>query len=391
VKARTTRTGRHRAFNERDERFMRLALKLAERGRGQTHPNPVVGAVVVKNGRILARGYHHVAGGPHAEIDALAKLTPAQTRGATLYVTLEPCCHTGRTGPCTRAIVAAGITRVVAGCLDPNPLVDGRGVAALERAGVRVEWGCLEGDCHSANRTFFRWVNDGRPWVTMKAAATLDGFIARTESPAGEIEWITGPAARRAAHELRAAHQAILVGVGTVLADNPRLNVRLSRRTRRASAPLRVVLDSTLRTPPTAKLLKVGGRPPLIVAAAARDNRKHAALERRRRALERAGAEVLLVPADRHGRPAILSTLRALARRGVQSLLVEGGSRVHGAFIRARSVDEIALFVAPRIWGAGLPIASAQGGVRPLVLGPLAVGRVGGDILLRAEVARNTK
>ena len=212
---------------------MGLALRLAERARGQTHPNPVVGAVVVEGGKIVARGWHRQAGGPHAEILALDALGRRAPR-ATLYVTLEPCCHTGRTGPCTERVLAAGIKRVVVGCLDENPLVAGKGIRRLRRAGVQVDVGCLQRECRSANRGFFRWIQEGRPQVTLKAAATLDGFIAprQTNGTANghirsRIHWITGPAARLAAHRLRAGHDAILVGVGTVIADDPQLTVRL--------------------------------------------------------------------------------------------------------------------------------------------------------------------
>ncbi|HEX4406631.1 MAG TPA: bifunctional diaminohydroxyphosphoribosylaminopyrimidine deaminase/5-amino-6-(5-phosphoribosylamino)uracil reductase RibD, partial [Polyangia bacterium] len=241
------------AFSAADDRFMRRALVLAARGRGATRPNPMVGAVVARGGRILAEGFHRRVGGPHAEVNALARLSPGAARGATLYVNLEPCCHTGRTGPCTEAILAAGIARVVVGMRDPNPLVDGRGVARLRRAGVRVDLGCLEAESRALNRAFAIWVRERRPLVTLKAAASLDGFIAdgrprKRRAPA----WITGPEARLVAHELRAAHDAVLVGSGTVLADDPHLTVRLPGA---KEAPTRVVLDGRLRTPPKAKVL----------------------------------------------------------------------------------------------------------------------------------------
>lgn len=373
---------------------MRLALGLAERARGHTHPNPIVGAVVVKARRILARGYHHAAGDAHAEIDALGKIDFA-ARGATLYVTLEPCCHTGRTGPCTLPIIAAGVRRVVVGCRDPNPLVNGRGSAALRRAGIRVDIGCLETECQTANRAFFRWVQDGRPWVTLKAAATLDGFIAPSVDPGPSakvstgIRWITGPAARQVGHELREAHDAVLVGAGTVLADDPRLTVRLGRASKRP-APLRVVLDGQLSTPPSARLFGGSSGRALIIAARSprRPPAQQRAFARRLSALQDTGAEILLLDGDGNGRIPLPQVLTALARRGVQSILVEGGSRVHGALIETRMVDEVALFVAPQLWGGGLPIAS--GGPRasqsPLSLGPFKVRHIDGDILLSAEV-----
>jgi diaminohydroxyphosphoribosylaminopyrimidine deaminase / 5-amino-6-(5-phosphoribosylamino)uracil reductase len=390
----TRRRPRRAAFSEEDERYMRLALALSERARGRTRPNPVVGAVVVRGRRIVARGYHRRAGGPHAEVAALVRLG-FRARGATLYVTLEPCCHSGRTGPCTEPIIASGIKRVVVGSVDHNPLVAGRGIARLRRAGIRVDVGCLEEACLAANRAFFKWIRDGRPHVTLKVAATLDGFIAAPSRPKRPgVQWITGPEARRSAHELRAAHDAVLVGAGTVLADDPRLTVRLpkGKGPRRArSHPLRVILDGKLRCPPKARLLsEPTGWRPLVLGADPHtlSPAERRAFSRRRRALEAAGGEVTLLPADREGRIPLDRALRFLAARGVQSLLVEGGSQVHGAFIAARLVDEVAVFLAPRLQGAGRPIAIGLGlpWTRPLHLGPLRVRHVGGDILLSAGV-----
>jgi diaminohydroxyphosphoribosylaminopyrimidine deaminase/5-amino-6-(5-phosphoribosylamino)uracil reductase len=377
------------AFSAEDAAFMRRALALAARGRGGTRPNPMVGAVIVRGGRVLAEGFHRRAGEAHAEVSALAPLG-GRAPGATLYVNLEPCCHTGRTGPCTAAIIAAGVRRVVVGCGDPNPRVDGAGLRLLRRAGVRVDVGCLEDDCRTINRAFFTWVRDRRPLVTLKAAATLDGFIAahpvrgaaaRRRAPV----WITGEAARRAAHELRAEHDAILVGAGTVLADDPRLTVRLPRAPRGAARwlpPVRVVLDGALRTPPSSAVLRAApGMPPTIVVGAARAD------ARRVRALERAGAEVVLLPA-RAGRVAVRRLLRELARRELQSVLVEGGAAVHGAFLDERLVDRVALFVAPTLLGAGTPIAAGAGWpvARGIRLAQPVVRRVGDDLLLLADV-----
>lgn len=392
------------AGDERDQRWMRRALILARRGQGATRPNPMVGAVLVRDGRRLAEGFHRRAGTPHAEIDALAKLKPGDAAGATLYVTLEPCSHTGRTGPCTTALLHAGISRVVLGVRDPNPLVNGRGIARLRRAGIRVDVGCLDRECRELNRPFFLWVTAGRPLVTLKAAATLDGFIAdraprTTRAPA----WITGAEARAAAHLLRREHDAILVGAGTVVADDPRLTVRLPGpvRSRRAARPrgaerrqetsdaapqlLRVILDGRLRIPATSAALRsVAGAKTLVVGAIGAPPARVAALER-------SGAEVLLLPATRGGRVDPARLLTTLARRDVQSVLVEGGAQVHAAFIAAGLVDRIALFFAPRLLGGGVPIASAAGGVglplaHGLVLGPLSVRRLGHDLLVRGDV-----
>ena len=359
---------------------MRRALALAEHGRGDTRPNPVVGAVVVRGGRVLAEGYHHRAGEPHGEIDALAHLG-GRAPGATIYVNLEPCCHTGRTGPCTEALLAAGIRRVVVGCLDPNPRVDGRGVTRLRRAGVRVDVGCLEAECREANRAFFVWVREKRPLVTLKAAATLDGFIA---AAGGVREWITGREARQAAHQLRAAHDAILVGAGTVRADDPKLTVRLPARARSSKAhPQRVVLDGRLSVSPRAQVLRRAPRTPPTLVIGARG-----AEPRRVRALERAGAEVVLLPPGRGGRLPIDRVLAELGRRDIQSLLVEGGAGIHGAFVDAQLVDRVAIFLAPKLIGAGIPIAQGRGVpvAEALPLGPPVVEPLGEDLLLRADV-----
>jgi diaminohydroxyphosphoribosylaminopyrimidine deaminase/5-amino-6-(5-phosphoribosylamino)uracil reductase len=345
-------------FSAADQRFMGRALELAERGRGTTRPNPTVGAVIVRGGRIIGEGYHQRAGGPHAEIAALASLRGG-ARGATLYVTLEPCCHTGRTGPCTEAILLAGLRRVVVGCGDPNPIVNGRGVARLRRAGVQVDVGCREAEARAGIRAYAVWIADGRPLVTLKAAATLDGYIADAH-PRGRRApaFLTGPEARQAAHELRAAHDAVLVGAGTARADDPRLTVRLPGRVA-ASGPRRVLLAGRQPVPSGLKMLR--GRPP---------------------------AEVL-----RMGDHADLSRVLAyLAKeREVQSLLVEGGATIHGAFIAAGLVDRVALFVAPRLLGGGVPVA--RGADLPLAqalrLGPLATRAVGADLVITADVVRS--
>ncbi|MES1205244.1 MAG: bifunctional diaminohydroxyphosphoribosylaminopyrimidine deaminase/5-amino-6-(5-phosphoribosylamino)uracil reductase RibD [Pseudomonadota bacterium] len=377
-----------------DMRWMRRALALAQRGRGSTRPNPVVGAVVVRRGRLYGEGFHQRAGGPHAEIEALARLarSPGGAAGATVYVTLEPCCHTGRTAPCTEALVAARVARVVVGVRDPNPLVDGRGIARLRRAGIRVDVGCLEDECRALNLPFFTWIRQRRPLVTLKAAATLDGFIAdgRPRRNAAPV-WITGPQARAVAHQMRAEHDAVLVGAGTVRDDNPRLTVRLAPRRGRSTAgrrrpppaqPLRVILDGRLRSPTGARVLApAGGAPTLVIGA-------RGAAPARATALRAAGAEVLLLPAGPNSRIDLRLVLRALAKRDVQSLLVEGGAEVHAAFIAAGLVDRVAFFQAPRLAGGGVAIAAGAGraAAKALRLGPVSVERVGQDLLLRADV-----
>ena len=376
-------------FSEVDARFMAQALRLAELGRGATKPNPVVGAVLVKGGKVLARGFHRRAGLPHAEIEALSQLG-MRAPGATLYVSLEPCCHRGRTGPCTEQILASGIRRVVVGCCDENPLVSGRGIAILRRAGLRVEAGCLKDECRQQNRAFFSWVRSKRPWVTLKVASTLDGCIGDRQEKGrhGSERWITGHRAREAAHAMRAQHDAVLVGVGTILADDPRLTVRLpGSATKKGAGPLRIVLDSHLRTPPTAALLgEASAKAPMIVAAKPR--KVDRALLARQRKLEAAGAEIWFAPASRDGRTTLTAVLRQLALREVQSLLVEGGSRIHGAFVSAGVVDSVALFLAPRLVGSGVPVVEGPGldWRKPATLGPLSVRALGDDILITADV-----
>jgi diaminohydroxyphosphoribosylaminopyrimidine deaminase/5-amino-6-(5-phosphoribosylamino)uracil reductase len=308
---------------------------------------------------VVAEGFHRKAGEAHAEVNALAQLR-ASPRGTTMYVTLEPCDHTGRTGPCTEVLIGARPARVVIGCRDPNPIVDGRGVARLRTAGIRVDVGCLEAECQAAIRAYSVWVRERRPLVTLKAAATLDGFIAQKAAPVRGKRapvWITSPEARAAAHELRAAHDAILVGAGTVRADDPQLTVRLAER-RLPRQPLRVVLAGRRPLPSDAKVFDPAA-PTLIID-------------------------------DPRGRVAPRRALKLLAARGVQSVLVEGGAAIAGAFIAAGLVDRIALFVAPKLIGGGLSVATGAdlGIARALRLGPIAVQPVGPDLLLTADVDR---
>lgn len=333
-------------------------------------------------------------GEPHAEVNALAGLGK-RAEGGTVYVTLEPCCHTGRTAPCADALVAAGISRVVVAVRDPNPLVDGRGVTRLRRAGIRVDVGCLGDECAALNRPFFTWVSQRRPLVTLKVAATLDGFIAdratrvRATRARAAPAWITSAIARAAAHTLRADHDAVLVGAGTVRADDPRLTVRLrGRRSRHrhpnGPGPLRVILDGQLRVPVDAVVLSPikGDARTLIFGVAG-------VLASRAQALEAAGAEVVLL-SGRAGRIDLRRVLGELAKRDVQSLLVEGGALVHAAFVAAGLVDRVAFFYAPRLLGGGVPIAAGAGRSlsRALRLGPLTVRSVGPDLLVCADVLR---
>ena len=368
------------AFADADLRFMRRALALARRGAGTTRPNPMVGAVIVRGGRILAEGFHRRPGLAHAEVDALAKLA-GRAPGATVYVSLEPCDHLGRTPPCTEALLAAGVARVVVGVRDPNPRVDGRGIRRLRRAGVHVDVGCLEAECRALNRAFFMWVTGKRPLVTLKVAATWDGFIAdgrarRAPAPA----WLTGPAARLQAQALRGTHDAVLVGAGTVRADDPLLTDRRPKRPRHPQ-PLRVVMDGRLSIRPWARVVATAGETPTLILGA------RGAPAARTRSLTAAGAQVALLP-GRGGRFSVAALLAELAKREVQSVLVEGGAEVHGAFIAAGLVDRVALFLAPRLLGGGLGVAAGRGLplAQALHLGPPRFRRIGDDLLLEADV-----
>ena len=362
-----------------DERFMRRALELAERARGLTSPNPMVGAVVVLGGAIVGEGFHAAAGRPHAEIEALAA-AGGRARGATLYVTLEPCAHHGRTPPCAPAVVAAGVSRVVAAIRDPNPEVSGRGLASLRGAGVEITLGVGEDEAARQNRVFLTAMREGRPHVTLKAAMTLDGKLADVQ---GTSRWITAEGARLEAHRLRSEADAIVVGIGTVLADDPALTVRLPAPWPRE--PLRVVLDRAARTPPSARLITAGTPARALVAVAAD------APAERVTALEGAGAGLLRLPVrDDRVEPGAL--LDALFAREVRGVLVEGGGEVHASFLEAGLVDRVAFFVAPRLLGGrrATPVVGGQGlALKDATrLGPLSVRQVGEDLLIEADVLR---
>jgi diaminohydroxyphosphoribosylaminopyrimidine deaminase / 5-amino-6-(5-phosphoribosylamino)uracil reductase len=354
------------------QRFMRLALEEASRGLGRTAPNPAVGAVLVRGGRVVGRGHHARAGGPHAEIVALRQ-AGAAARGADLYTTLEPCDHFGRTPPCSVAVAEAGVRRVFVGSRDPNPLVNGKGTSRLRRAGVEVEAGPLRAECDALNAPWFRFVASGRPFVTLKVAATLDGRIA---TAGGDSRWVSGPAARAWVHRLRDQVDAVLVGRGTAQADDPRLTTRLPGGVGRD--PLRVVLDTRLRLPATLRLFRQ--------RSAARTLVLHAA--RRERDL---GPRVDLLRCARGpGGLDLADALARLAARGVVHLLVEGGGAVAAAFLSAGLVDRLALVLAPRVLGGGLCWSGEAGPARmaeALRLRHLTVERLGDDLLLQGTPA----
>ncbi|MEW6562608.1 MAG: bifunctional diaminohydroxyphosphoribosylaminopyrimidine deaminase/5-amino-6-(5-phosphoribosylamino)uracil reductase RibD [Pseudomonadota bacterium] len=316
-----------------DCRWMARALQLAERGLYSTSPNPRVGCVLVKDDEIVGEGWHVLAGEPHAEVYALREAGEA-ARGATAYVTLEPCSHFGRTPPCADALIEAGVARVVVAMQDPNPLVSGRGLARLAAAGIAVESGLMESAARELNVGFATRMTSGLPWVRSKIAASLDG---RTALKNGVSQWITGPEARRDVQHWRARSCVVLTGIDTVLADDPRLNVRDLETARQ---PWRAVADSALRLPPKALLLS-GGR--VLVYTANDDADKRAALEQR-------GATVVYLPgAD--GRVDLAAMLRDLAQRGMNEVLIEAGATLNGALLRAGLIDELVLYLAPQLLG----------------------------------------
>ena len=365
------------------EAAMRLALGQARGALGRSFPNPAVGAVVFRGDRVLGRGRTRSAGGAHAEVvaldAALRRHGARSVRGASMAVTLEPCSHTGKTGPCVDRLVAAGLRRVFVGHVDPHPRVAGRGLRQLRRAGVEVRVGVLEAECREQHRGFVCSVQRGRPFVVLKLAATLDGRIATAR---GESRWITSPEGRAAVHRLRARMDGIVVGSGTALADDPELTARRGGRV--VHRPLRIVVDGSLRVGPGARLHRgEAGRSWVLCSG------KAAAA--RRRALSRAG--VVLIDVPRRGRHIDLKRgLAELAERGLTQVLVEGGGRLAAALLREDLVDEVHWYVAPRLVGCeGVP-ALGELGLRALAdavaLGPLSVRRVGPDLHVWGSIRR---
>lgn len=324
---------------------MHLALAEAELARGRTAPNPPVGAALVRDGVVVGQGHTQPPGGAHAEIMALRQAGEA-ARGATLYVTLEPCCHFGRTPPCTAALIAAGVAAVIAATVDPNPRVSGGGVAALRQAGIAVEVGDGAAASEAILRPFFKHVRRARPYLTAKWAMTLDGKIATST---GDSRWVSGLEARQWAHQLRDVVDAIIVGIGTVLADDPALTVRLddgtARRPSRPGKPWRVVLDSTCRLPPDARLLSPALATGTLVYVTPRAGRESCI------AVTAKGAEVIELPSDATGRVDLSAVLADLGRRGCLHVLVEGGGEVHASFLERGEIDEVAAVIAPKLVG----------------------------------------
>lgn len=350
---------------------MRVALAEARKGLGLTSPNPAVGAVVVKDGQIVSRGFHAKAGGPHAEVVALRRAGP-KARGADLYVTLEPCDHHGRTPPCTSAILASGVKRVFVGCEDANPIVSGRGIKRLRAAGMTVVRGVLEDECLALNRPFFTYITERRPFVTLKVASTADGRIA---TATGDSRWVTGPEAREKVHGFREQVDAILVGARTVREDDPQLTARPKGRLSRRQ-PLRVILTRTLEVPPGARIFDEPKGGVLVLTSSADPKRT--------RALEARGAEVVRVP-GRRGGVDLKAALELLHEREIVHLMVEGGGEVFGGFLDEGLADQLMLFIAPKILGEGVAWAPLRAKAKMDHAIPLAdavVELVGADVLI---------
>lgn len=356
---------------------MRRALAEARRGLGRTSPNPPVGAVVVRDGAVIAAGHHARAGGPHAEVVAL-DAAGERARGADLYVTLEPCDHWGRTGPCAPRVVEAGIARCFVGSPDPNPIVSGRGIRRMEAGGVRVEVGVLREETDALIEPWARFITTGRPFCTLKVASTLDGRIA---TASGDSRWITGPAARALVHRLRDEVDAVIVGAGTVAADDPRLTARIEG----GRDPLRVILSSNLTVDPAAAVFHLDSEARTVVACVG-----PAPAERAAR-LRAVGAEILECRPDPGGRVDPADLLARLGAREVVHVLVEGGARVFGAFLEARLCDRLLLHYGPKILGAGpaWTDAPAAGRVADAALFRYASARLlDGDLIVEARPAR---
>ena len=357
-----------------DARFMREALREARKGLGRTSPNPAVGAVIVNNGQPIAKGYHKKAGLPHAEVEVLAKLG-GNARGCTIYITLEPCNHHGRTPPCTEAILKSGVSRVVVGMKDPNPDVSGGGCEFLKQHGIEVKTGVLETECRILNEAFLKYVLTKRPFVIAKSAITLDGW---TGTAAGHSRWITNEKSRQFVHRLRDQVDAVMVGVGTILADDPRLTTRIKRG--RGRDPLRIVVDTHLRTPVNARIVNHDSSANTLIVVG--DEVPPEALER----YPKKGVLILSCP-TRDGRIDLPALMDILAEKSVTSILVEGGSSLTGSMLRERLIDKYYVFEAPKILGGddGIPMVAGEGPKQMdqcLVLKNVQVRRFGEDILV---------
>lgn len=358
-----------------EKKYMLHALMLAKRGYGKVNPNPCVGAVIVKNDQIIGEGWHKRYGGPHAEINAI-KSCKESTQGAALYVTLEPCCHYGKTPPCTEAIIRSGIKKVIIGCCDPNPLVSGKGIAYLREHEIEVVTGVLEKECRKANEIFFYFIQNKRPFVIMKYAMTLDGKISTVS---GKSKWITGEMAREKVHIERNRCMAIMVGVGTVLKDDPMLTCRIEG----GRNPIRIICDTKLSTPLTSKVVKTAGQVRTIIATCCIEKEK-------REQFEKQGCEVLLL-SEKEGRVDLKRLMQCLAEDGIDSILLEGGATLNYSMVKEQEVHLVQAYIAPKIFGGKDAKTPVEGeGIcninQCLQLKNTKVDSIGTDFLIEGEV-----
>jgi diaminohydroxyphosphoribosylaminopyrimidine deaminase/5-amino-6-(5-phosphoribosylamino)uracil reductase len=372
MKSKATRTSART-----DEFYMKTALRLARKGEGRTSPNPMVGAVIVRGNRIIGQGYHREYGGKHAEIRAIESAF-GNIRGATFYITLEPCGHFGKTPPCLDRILEANPSRVVVGSADPNPRVAGKTVRSLRRHGIEVTTGILEKECRALNEVFFKYMTTGYPFVTVKYAQTLDGRIA---TRSGHSRWISSPPSLKLAHRLRSLHDSILVGAGTVLKDDPELTCRLVK----GRNPRRVIVDSSLEIPLSSRILLDQDRAKTMIFTTASDHREKLKI------LSDRGVDIRVVEGDQSGRINLRELLRALGQEGISSVLVEGGSRIITSFLKARLADRLVIITAPKIIGKGIEAVGDLGIDdldRAVRLEIKKIIRKGDDIVLDARMKK---
>lgn len=363
---------------EQDRQYMKMALELAQKGMGFTAPNPMVGAVIVKNGRIIGQGYHRKYGELHAEREALAVCTE-EPKGASIYVTLEPCCHYGKQPPCVNAILEAGIRRVIIGSSDPNPLVAGKGIRILKDHGIEVTENILKEECDKLNEAFFYYIQNKKPYVVMKYAMTMDGKIA---AYTGESKWVTGEAARIHVQEQRLKYTGIMVGVGTVLADDPMLTCRLEN----SRNPVRIICDSHLRTPLTSKIVRTAKTIPTILASSSKDQQKI-------KNYEELGCQVLYVP-EKNGHIDLNRLMELLGAAKIDSILLEGGGSLNWSALESGIVQKVQTYIAPKLFGGEEAKTPVEGKGFPdpasaILLKNSEIIRLGDDFLIESEVKRN--
>lgn len=367
--------------NMSEKEYMLRAIELAKRGMGHTNPNPMVGAVIVKNGKIIGEGYHVRYGELHAERNAIASLKES-AKGATMYVTLEPCCHHGKTPPCTEAIIEQGIAKVVIGSRDPNPVVSGKGEAILKLANISVVSDFMREECDKLNPVFFHYIQTGTPYVVMKYAMTADGKIA---TKTGESKWITGETSRQLVQEMRSRYMGIMAGIGTVLADDPMLNVRIPH----ARKPIRIICDSKLRIPLDSKICQSAKEYPTIVACAL--NEEEWKYSSKKEQLETLGVEVICVREESGTTVDLKALMQLLGTRKIDSIFLEGGGTLNDAFMRAGLVQEVKAFIAPIIFGGKNAVSPIAGtGIEKIseakIMKLMGANQIGDDFLLEYKV-----